>query len=66
MSAYQEERDALSLPLFEVTDAIASFDWTLDEVKSLHSRLSAAMKVEVAALAGSPTRRSTWPHPRRT
>ena len=54
MSAYQEERDVLSLPLFELTDAIASFDWTLDEVKSLHSRLSAAMKVEVAALAGQP------------
>jgi flavin-dependent dehydrogenase/acyl dehydratase len=54
MSAYQEERDVLSLPLFELTDAIASFDWTLDEVKSLHTRLSAAMKVEVAALAGQP------------
>jgi len=51
MSAYQEERDALSLPFFALTDAIASFDWTLDEVRSLHSRLSAAMKVEVAALA---------------
>ncbi len=33
---YAETRDALSLPLFEATDAIASFDWDLEEVKRLH------------------------------
>ncbi len=54
MSAYQEERDALSLPLFELTESIASFDWTLDEVRSLHGRLSAAMNLEAAALARQP------------
>lgn len=51
MSAYHRERDVLSLPLFEVTDAVASFDWTLDTVKALHTQLSSAMKVETARLA---------------
>jgi flavin-dependent dehydrogenase/acyl dehydratase len=54
MSAYQEERDVLSIPLFEATEAIASFDWTRDEIKSLHTRLSTAMKAETAALARLP------------
>jgi acyl dehydratase len=61
MSAYQEERDALALPFFALTDAIASFDWTLDEVRSLHRRLSDAMKVEVAALAGVPISKPIHP-----
>ena len=51
MAAYRRERDILSIPLLEVTDAVASFDWTLPQVKSLHARLSAAMKAECAALA---------------
>jgi menaquinone-9 beta-reductase len=44
--AYQAERDALSMALFDVTDAIASFQWNLDEVKSLHAQLSGAMRAE--------------------
>lgn len=51
MALYQKERDVLSIPFFEVTDAIASFDWTLDKVKALHVRLSAAMQAETAATA---------------
>lgn len=51
MAAYQEERDSLSLPLFEATDAVASFDWTLDTVKTLHTQLSSAMKIETARLS---------------
>lgn len=54
MAAYQKERDVLSIPIFEVTDAIASFEWTLDTVKALHTRLSAAMKAETGALAQMP------------
>ena len=38
MAVYQRERDVLSIPLFEVTDAIASFQWTLDEIKALHGQ----------------------------
>ena len=51
MAAYHRERDVLSIPLFEATEAIASFDWTLAGVKGLHARLSAAMKAESRAVA---------------
>jgi flavin-dependent dehydrogenase len=51
-AAYQEQRDALSIPLFDVTDEIASFEWDLDEVKALHARLSASMKAETEHVAG--------------
>jgi flavin-dependent dehydrogenase len=45
-AAYQQERDALSRPLLDVTEQIASFQWSLDEVKTLHRRFSASMKAE--------------------
>jgi flavin-dependent dehydrogenase len=51
MAGYQQARDVLSIPLFEVTDAIASFRWNLDEAKALHARLSASMKAEVSYMA---------------
>ena len=51
MARYQQERDTLSIPLFRVTDAIASFRWTLDEVKALHGLLSAAMRSETNHMA---------------
>jgi len=47
---YAEERDALSLPLFEATDAIAAFDWDLERLQSLHKALNTAMKNEVASM----------------
>ena len=46
LADYQDVRDALSRPLFEITDLIASFRWSLDEVKSLHGELSASMRAE--------------------
>ncbi len=52
LAAYQAERDALSLPLLGITEAIASFSWDLDAVKQLHAELSAAMKAEANHLAG--------------
>jgi flavin-dependent dehydrogenase len=58
LAAYQRERDALSLPFLRITDAIASFSWDLDELKQLHTDLSAAMKAEtnhVAGLSQSPS-----------
>ena len=51
---YQRERDILSVPLFGLTDAIASFEWTLDEVKALHGELSAAMRAEADYMARLP------------
>ena len=56
MAEYRNLRDVLSIPLLEATDAIAAFDWTLDEVRTLHGRLSAAMKAECCALARLPGR----------
>jgi 2-polyprenyl-6-methoxyphenol hydroxylase-like FAD-dependent oxidoreductase len=48
---YQETRDRLSLPLFDVTDAIASQRWTDADIGPLLLELSAAMAAEVYALA---------------
>ena len=58
LAEYQRERDTLSIPLFNVTDAIASFQWTLDEVQILHEELSAAMKTEASYMARLSTARS--------
>jgi hypothetical protein len=49
-------RDALSESLFEVTDAIASFDWGLDRLKALHLSLNRSMKQEVEHLLTLDTR----------
>jgi flavin-dependent dehydrogenase len=49
--AYQRLRDAISLDLFEVTDRISSFDWTLSTVGDLLEELSRAMSAEVKTMA---------------
>ncbi|HYG86008.1 MAG TPA: NAD(P)/FAD-dependent oxidoreductase [Azospirillum sp.] len=49
---YAAVRDELSLPLFEVTDTIASFAWDLETLKSHHQTLNKAMKREVEHMAG--------------
>jgi menaquinone-9 beta-reductase len=51
MARYAATRDALSLPLFEATDAIAAFDWDLDVLRAHHQALNRAMKYEVEHLA---------------
>lgn len=48
---YQDERDALTRDLFDVTDVIATFHWDIDEVKVHHALLSDAMKMETARVA---------------
>jgi len=52
LAEYQSTRDELSGELFEVTDAVAGFEWNLDELKPLHLSLSRAMNHEVEALLG--------------
>jgi flavin-dependent dehydrogenase len=47
---YAATRDDLSMPLFEVSDAIAALDWDLDQIKALHLTLNHAMKREVEHL----------------
>jgi len=48
---YEAARDTLSRTLFDVTDEIASFEWTDQEVQSLHRAFSSEMSREVRALA---------------
>jgi flavin-dependent dehydrogenase len=50
LMTYADERDRRAEPLFEVTDRIASFAWTLDEVRLLHKQLTEEMSREVKAL----------------
>jgi len=48
---FQDVRDTLSRPLLDVTDTIATFDWTLDEVQDHHVRLAQAMSAEADHVA---------------
>lgn len=60
LEAYQGARDDRSLAFFELTDAIASFEWDLPTIKDLHRKLSEEMKREAAgvlALHGKPSAR---------
>ena len=50
LADYQRQRDILSAPLFDVTDRIASYRWTLGEVSGLLREASAAMTDEVEFL----------------
>jgi flavin-dependent dehydrogenase len=50
LAGYQEQRDALALPLHDLSDRVAAFEWTLDEVRELHLALSREMNREVEAL----------------
>jgi menaquinone-9 beta-reductase len=52
---YEQVRDQLSVPFFEITDRIASLDWTLDEVQRLHLGMSDIMQREVDTLADPDT-----------
>jgi flavin-dependent dehydrogenase len=54
LAEYQAIRDELSSELFDITDEIASYAWSFDELKQLHLRLSDAMNREVAHLAELP------------
>lgn len=47
---YQTTRDGLARGLMDVTGKIASLEWTLDELKQLHRRLSREMSAEVEVM----------------
>jgi len=47
---YQTRRDSVAKGLLDVTSRIASLDWTVDEVRSLHRTLSREMKGEVETI----------------
>ena len=50
LAAYQATRDDVARDLFDITDRIASFAWTLEEVKVHHLALSREMNAEVDLL----------------
>jgi hypothetical protein len=49
---YQAIRDHLSMPLFGVTNAIASYSWDSPTIRSLLRQLSAAMAGELDEVRG--------------
>jgi flavin-dependent dehydrogenase len=51
LAAYQQQRDALSSELFEITDRIASFEWTTNSVGELLDALAREMAAEARAIA---------------
>jgi menaquinone-9 beta-reductase len=51
LQLYQDMRDELSHALFDITDDIASFRWNMEQVKTLHTQLSAAMRAETDYMA---------------
>ncbi|RTM09338.1 MAG: NAD(P)/FAD-dependent oxidoreductase [Hyphomicrobiales bacterium] len=53
-AAWQQQRDMIANRILDTTDAIARFDWTLDDLGERHRRFSAVLKAEVQALAGQP------------
>jgi flavin-dependent dehydrogenase len=52
LADYEATRNAMALPLFEVTSRIASFEWDLEELRRLHRRLSEEMVREAEWIAG--------------
>ena len=64
LDGYQRERDILSEPLFHDTEAIASFQWDLDEIKTLHASLSASVRAECEYMASLPARVGREPQTR--
>lgn len=56
LAGYQRQRDALSTRLFDVTERIASYRWTLAEVPGLLREASSAMTDEVEFLQGLEAR----------
>jgi hypothetical protein len=50
LAHYQAVRDDLSVPLFTITDEIASFEWDLPRLQALHKSLSDEMTREMLHL----------------
>ncbi len=52
LARYESERDRISRALFDVTDKIASSDWTVPEVKTLLRAMNESMADEIALMEG--------------
>ena len=49
LAVYEARRTLVATPVFEATEAIASFDWTFDKLRVLHTRLARVMAAEIDA-----------------
>jgi flavin-dependent dehydrogenase len=56
LARYQATRERLSSRLFEATEAVASYDWDLEQVRTLLRQVSSAMSDEVLHLQSLPNR----------
>jgi 2-polyprenyl-6-methoxyphenol hydroxylase-like FAD-dependent oxidoreductase len=54
LTAYQSTRDSLSGTFFDLTDVVAGYRWTDEEIPDLLLRLNASMGAEVEALHALP------------
>lgn len=48
VAEYESRRNIMGRPFFALTDRIASFDYTMEELKALHYKISKVMKEETA------------------
>jgi len=66
LADYAAACGALSLPIMELTDRVASFDWTLPEIAEMHLELSRGMKrhyqtlLSLGAQPSTTQNRSAW------
>jgi 2-polyprenyl-6-methoxyphenol hydroxylase-like FAD-dependent oxidoreductase len=59
LAEYDTARKERTRVLFEVTDRLASFTWTLDEARVLHKQLAEAMAAEVKAVLAADLEEAT-------
>jgi flavin-dependent dehydrogenase len=52
LGAYQSSRDAIAIPLLEVTDRMAGYEWDTPGIRALLLELADVMRPEVALLHG--------------
>ena len=54
LAEYQAVRDPLSLPMFDVVERIAAYDWDMAEIPTLLKALASTMVDELELLAAIP------------
>ena len=52
LGAYQSSRDALAVPLLQVTDQMAGYEWDTPRIRALLLELADVMRPEVGLLRG--------------
>lgn len=56
LDEYEGTRDTFATDILELSDAVASFAWDLDQLAALHDALHAAMKQEAAGMESFDTK----------